>query len=527
MADNELEDEMGDETGSESSLSSWNGSPSLSPQFTTTPELDQRRRKRRRIEHSEHCPEQGMQIEPVPSSQDQEAEAEEGESSLCHQSNNDHESSSASLSSLTPPPLSQPTHPSQEEEEDGFCSSASTEPYSPIKARKNVRFDESRNTVFGYDRGSAIMLSQASNDDRPSCSFEDDDEDQEEILDYGFDQNDIGYEEDGTSDNVMSSPSSSLTLPSRWAWSSMVMAGGSCEPIPSDLEAAVSPGTTRMLQSDRDSTKDTGALQGGTVEESGYSSSQSSQFSQETFLNIASSLDRLWSPSRTPLSTISGLKRSASSLSSTTSSSPLASTSRAPSGPHKLPVLKRQSSMSVIDNAESSESSGHETPHQQSPALLRRQGSFNKEAAPEDAKAVSSQPSEKLQIQAEKDDMAMQEEPPVDSLSKQVDRVRLMSPPLTGERRVVRGMVRNREGLGRTFAHPYKRRAPVDEDPSTVATGTTGAATAASSSSVSSTPFMPPRLARAASFSVARQPNNKPPMLRREASTTALMDTLS
>ncbi|KAF9195173.1 hypothetical protein BGZ51_004600 [Haplosporangium sp. Z 767] len=96
-------------------------------------------------------------------------------------------------------------------------------------------------------------------------------------------------------------------------------------------------------------------------------------------------------------------------------------------------------------------------------------------------------------------------EPQLESLSQQVDQVQPMGPLRRGNG--TRGSIRNRQRV-RSSHHPYRRsetNRPVGSDPS-------------------SAPAMPPRLARAASFSVHYQ--RPPAVLRREASTTALMDTL-
>ncbi|KAG0261749.1 hypothetical protein BG011_000713 [Mortierella polycephala] len=96
-------------------------------------------------------------------------------------------------------------------------------------------------------------------------------------------------------------------------------------------------------------------------------------------------------------------------------------------------------------------------------------------------------------------------EPQLESLSQQVDQVQLMSPLRRDNG--ARGPIRNRQGVGSSH-HPYRR----------------SEITRPAGSGLSSAPAMPPRLARAASFSVHSQ--RPPAMLRREASTTALMDTL-
>ncbi|KAG0224503.1 hypothetical protein BGX31_007986 [Mortierella sp. GBA43] len=516
MADNELEDETGDEAGSESSQSSKNESPSLLPQ-PTMPKLDHHRKKRRRISHGLHEEQGNMHAEPVHSSQDV-ITGEISVSTLCYRAD-DLESSSSSLSSISL--LSPSLNPS---EQDGVQSSASTELYSPVLApKKTVRFDESRNIIFGYDRGSTIALSQTSA--KEACIKDDEDDEELEDMDYGSQLDDIGYGYgDGITDSVMSSPS-------RWIWSSANVSGASIEPIPSDLEATSTPcQPTLILHPDESGTNADIVSDGMVSEESNNSSFEFSQSSQlDTFMNIASSLDRMWSPSRA-----TSAKRSSSTLSSVTSPSPLASTSRSSFNPHRIPTLKRQSSMSVIENADSSESSGRDTPNEQSPQI-QCQGPSHKaadedteptvteEAAVTQAGVTGSSP-DMLESQARQEDINMQEEPPLDALLQQVDRVRLMSPPpkisASDERRVVRGVIRSRdrEGLGRSHAHPYRRRTPAAEGAS---------AATASTTSGSSGPFVPPRLARASSFSVARPTARAPPILRREASTTALMDTLS
>ncbi|KAF9960758.1 hypothetical protein BGZ65_011739 [Modicella reniformis] len=351
---------------------------------------------------------------------------------------------------------------------------SSTEPSSPVKARKSVRFDESKNTVFAYELGSAIVLSFTN--DEITCS--------ENTQDYE-DQNDTGYE-DEPSVNFMSPPP-------WWTWSSVATLDEASESTPSDPEATVDPDLS-------DIGVDTSSAE-TTIEEGSFSYSESSQSSQhETFKNIASSLDRLWPPSQSQASSgVPIAKRTKPVLPVVTSSSPLAVTS----SPHKVPVLRRQSSMSVIESVDASEISSLETPEHPS-ALARCRGSLIKECTTEN----NAMP----QNQVESEDISMLE-PPLDSLPQRVQ-VPLMSRPGTpavGEKRNVKGVIRSREreASGRTLAHPYKRRTQTAPIPS----------------SSSPSPFTP-RLARVSSFSVRRTPPT-PPMLRREASTTALMDTLS
>lgn len=436
-----------------------------------------------------------MQAEPEScSSSPPQNEVEQGPMSLlCH---HDHELGSCSQpSTLSSPPTSLPLDPSQQ---DDFLSSISTELYFPLKPKKTVSFDESKNIIFAYNARSAIVPPQVC--DEGARTEGSDDDEKQETIDYGVDLHDIGYK----------GGVSGRRRPSRFrrTWS-LGMPGGLFEPIPLDLVAAVSSHDqpTLMLRPDQ-----SGSRAEEISEEDSNSSFESNQANvQETWMSIASSMERSWASSRSQsYFSESEVKHSNSALPPMVSSPPLASTSRLSSGVHKAPTLKRQSSMSIIENGDSSESSGRETPPQP-PAQLRRQ-------VVEDAEAAVAPSSQVLQNQAEKEDTTTQD----DSLWQQVGRVRLMSPPPSrtpaagGERKVVRAFVRSREGPARTHSHPYKRRTPA-----------VGTDTAAASSSSSSAPFVPPRLARAASFSVARQPARGPPMLRREASTTALMDTMS
>ncbi|KAI8345919.1 hypothetical protein B0O80DRAFT_263414 [Mortierella sp. GBAus27b] len=217
-----LKTKTGDEAGSESSQSSKNESPSLLPQ-PTMPKLDHHRKKRRRISHGLHEEQGNMHAEPVHSSQD----VITGEI--------------IRVNALLPGRRSRVkfvlvvVHILAVSILESIRTRwrsiiGSTELYSPVLApKKTVRFDESRNIIFGYDRGSTIALSQTSA--KEACIKDDEDDEELEDMDYGSQLDDIGYGYgDGITDSVMSSPS-------RWIWSSANVSGASIEPIPSDLEA--------------------------------------------------------------------------------------------------------------------------------------------------------------------------------------------------------------------------------------------------------------------------------------------------
>ncbi|KAI1310000.1 hypothetical protein EDD11_003918 [Mortierella claussenii] len=360
---------------------------------------------------------------------------------------------------------------------------------------KTVRFDESKNAIFGYQRGSTIALSFSDDNlmaaTRDECNSEEDSD-----ADYSEpDQYDVqhGY-------TRMDSSRRSLVSAPWWTWAaSLVSPEVSDKPVLSDLQFTVP---------DTKTASSTAALSRENSEGVSQSSNQTSPRatpSQETFTNVASSLDRLWSPPRSQMSfkAISSSREPKASSSSPASPSSLLSSLSPTSCPlgssRKVPLLKRQSSMSLIHSAHPNEISLAHT-LSASGALAMSDSNLQRKFS--------------CQATMQDGDTAIGVVPPLDPLMEQVGRVCLMT---SNYRSGNRGSTdkNNAESRAERFQKFYGRSAVVTEQPSSPQI---------SSASGAPTAFTPPRMTRAASFAVPRQ--TPPPLLRREASTTALMDIM-
>ncbi|KAI8599699.1 hypothetical protein EDD21DRAFT_379150 [Dissophora ornata] len=464
MADNELESESENEGSSDSFTALSTRSPSLSPQLSL-PEFDQHRMKRRRADpNGRHTDESNMRqlhVEPLPV-QDQVVSG----SPHCHQNSRAEDTDNHYLSSPSSTPstslllsLSQHTDPS-----DSF---------SVLKPKKTVRFDETKNAVFGYQRGSTIALPNAEHDN--------------EETDY-----DEMWREDPSNTNRHSGHGHSLTPLSRW--SSMATSKMSGEPTLSDLEAAspIQIHKANQLGPAADEARSTREAESIMKECDPTSSDQTDQ--RLSCTNTASNLERLWSPPRAKKSFSDA---SAAKFMSNTSP-PSSSDTPGFTGPRMIPLLRRQHSMPLMDTLESREMFNLE----ESRPLNRRGSRIEETFAKSDLESVIAP--HVSQRQSGDQDIVMCEEP------QRADWAHLISPPkrLAGG---ARGPVRNRKVAGR-YQHPYRRPIMPVLDP----------VLPASTSSPPSA-FSPPKLVRSASFTVTRQ--KAPPLLRRKASTTALMDT--
>ncbi|KAF9173538.1 hypothetical protein BGX21_011509 [Mortierella sp. AD011] len=445
MADNELENSSEDDsaslsTSSTTSLpSSSQLAPPLPPSQLPTSESDQFLRKRRRVGRNHRH-------DTVTSENPQELDA-------------------AQL---------QVQHEQSPQSEPG--PSASKETARPTQ-KKTVRFDETKNSVFGYRQGSTITFSisesdvvEDSNDGSDDDDNGDDDDDDDDDDEYEVNQNEA---QSGPS------PRNFLSTSPWWAWSSFGASGASIRPTPSDLESVPQSQTsnvstppssfTMSLTPESSFQSQENLSQESSCQNSSQELSQEEQASRQgLFMDIASSLDRLWSPSP--------LRRSLSSVSSVSSSSHTGMTQDLSFMSFNTRLPSPKPGLEVIEPRDVSAST---------------------------SVAATASTSNDSQCPTDGEDTIMMEESILGSLSPPKFDIDLES------KKVPRKGHRSRDPM-----FPKSTSASPSLSPSH------------SSSSLTSKPsFKPPSLARAASFSANPSNRKAPPVkLRREASTTAVLD---
>ncbi|KAF9104340.1 hypothetical protein BGX27_010134 [Mortierella sp. AM989] len=515
MADNESgssseEEEEDDETSD--SLPWPSNSPTLPPSQPI-----KLHRKKRRIGRSGEC------TADVPDL----AIATEHSEEIGKQSHDFHQNQSDVQGPL-------PSQPHSQSESKSFNFNKVDE----TKQKKTVCFDETKNTVFDYQRGSSITLSFSENDTmEDSNSYNDSFYDDSDDGDDGDDDDEYGDVKNDSQHrfSFMNFSGGSLTSSPWWNWSSFTASGGSSYPALSDLEAPpplnqTSDTSTSLGSFSQNSNLSQEGLSQENLSQEGLS--QESQASRQgLFMNIASSLDRLWSPSR--------LRPSFSSMSSTSSSSstsvdhdasPMSFTSQHSSSSTamrgssslKIPMLKRQPSESGMGIGEQRDNSN--TISERSFGISQCQestaeGNEDTKSSNLNAGSLASMADNTMALVSEEpqnlldgEDTIMKE-PSQDLLLQQARRVQLSSPSKFD---VAMGSERKLQRESR-----YSRNHTA---PKSTPTSSSSPPLLTSQALTPKPKFSPPRLARATSFSVASPNQKAPPMLRREASTTAVLD---
>ncbi|KAF8924945.1 hypothetical protein BGZ47_003559, partial [Haplosporangium gracile] len=412
---------------------------------------------------------------------------------------------------------------------------------SSLSPPKSVQIDESKNVVFFYTFGStieaALSMSAVATGSHSSTGdiLDDDSEDSEEyipimdeetynrlstrdVLDWdlpylGY----AGYKDSMRSaknfrnTTVSSSPPSSSSSP-WWPLSSAAAAtsskssqSGSIENSKESLSlsSTLSPNSTSW-----------------TPEADGSLDSVLSDNRPNTFSNIASSLDTLWSPPmlRRTFSEVSSARRGPrSSLSVTSSSAGTEVTGEGKeSEVRRVPVLRRQASMPSLEREMSEENPFLEQPPTWSPASSQPQESAPKIVTVTETKKlidVVLTPTVRESIAAagsDSNEVVMMEVEPEVSTHTLLAPVTPMTPAV-GSTKSSRGVIRRRDT--RQLHHPYRRRAP-------------STTTSQDGSVEDSLLRLPAQFGRSASFAGTTSTPPAQAALRREASTTAYMDIL-
>ncbi|KAF9918329.1 hypothetical protein BX616_009344 [Lobosporangium transversale] len=417
----------------------------------------------------------------------------------------------------TQPSVSPPqTQFQQQSPKPSFSENKESPVTSPLK--KTVRFDDSKNSIFGYEHGSTIISSKENNA-LEYCSdsdYTEDERDEDLEVDQYNPQHHMHHGKACVGpDDQYPNP------PPWWSWSSLLIVPGlSSQPTQANIDASShsAQGTRRTAGSNTSPSTST-ATNENALNLSQTSQSDNFNSNHNTFLNIASSLDRLWSSAQartahTPALTAPSCSEPLGSLASSPSPEPLFDqTIFSTTNPPKVPLLKHQLSAPAVGSASTSAAATIESPKSiVKPPLLWRQGSqitllddMNEQDAEREITDIvgSTALSKRLDSsfldyqtnECDDTDIVMGEVLPMDSLEQQVSQVRPKSPQ---KRAFSRERARSHGGMGRA---PQK------------------------SESGSIEPFVPPRMVRAASFSIQCQTVR--PILRREASTTALLDSLT
>ncbi|KAF9103637.1 hypothetical protein BGX29_003111 [Mortierella sp. GBA35] len=408
--------------------------------------------------------------------------------------------SSSLSSSQSPSPGSSPTHRRKRSKID-----SPSQPPSALLSRRNksssspkaVQIDESKNIVFSYQAGSTIVsLKSLASGGLPKNGTEV----------YGDDEHKMGLvhkNEKNTARSTFdttastSSPPSSSSSPSSspwWSWSSAMSSSQSSQSASLDK---ISPSS----------------IQSWTPEAPGSLDSTASDNGPNTFMNIASSLDRLWSPPmlRRTFSEVSSARRG-----SRTSASTAAGTNE--SGLPRVPMLRRQASMPSLEREMSDDNPFIDQPawnpssSQEQPLQAKAAEASQNKLTSGSVDATPTLPAQEPAntVSNECQEVVMMEAPPMVQIDgPQTSGFTSTTTTTTGSHKNSRGVIRRRDN--RQQHHPYRRRAP------------TSTSTSASQSSHGFA--LPAQLRRAASFSGS---TNTPaqPVLRREMSTTAYMDIM-
>ncbi|KAG9061381.1 hypothetical protein KI688_007359 [Linnemannia hyalina] len=362
---------------------------------------------------------------------------------------------------------------------------------SSLSPPKSVQIDESKNIVFSYRSSSSIekdYIPIMDEDTYSRLSSRDIVDWNLPYVGYADYKNRILSQKSFSNTAVSSSPPSSTSSP--WYQSASVENNKG-----SSSSSTLSPSSSSW-----------------TPEAGGSLDSVLSDNGPNTLANIASSLDTLWSPPmlRRTFSEVSSARRGPrSSLSVTGSSAGAAGTSEGKeSRVRRVPVLRRQASMPLLEYEMSEESSFLEQPPVWSPSLSQPQESVAKE--PMDDTATLAFQESATTAQSESNEAAMMEvepEVPADTLTTPGT----PTTPAFGSTRGSRGVIRRHDT--RQLHHPYRRRVP--------------STTASQDGSVDeSILHLPAQFRRSASFSGTTSTPQAQPALRREASTTAYMDIL-
>ncbi|KAG0376787.1 hypothetical protein BGX24_007203 [Mortierella sp. AD032] len=383
---------------------------------------------------------------------------------------------------------------------------------SPSSPFKSVQIDESKNMIFSYQSGSTIgaLLPLAAG----GISSQDQSEhEQDEGYEDPVHKNDKTFSKNSF-DAAGSSPVSSSSP--WWSWSSAATSS------PSSSQSGSLSNKNKELSSLSPplswTPEASGGGDGGSLDSTLSNSGNGSH--NNTFMNIASSLDRLWSPpllrrtysevSSSSRSGSSGINRRGSKMSSG------ASSGRDGESLPRIPMLRRQASMPSMER-EMSEETPFMEPPTWSPAPSQSQESGKKSPEVVVSSSGSSSPTSQESTPAAENgcqEVVMTDvEPEPES---QVSALQTPSTPVTptlattaATTKSSRGVIRRRDT--RHSHHPYRR-------PS--------ALSAADASQDASLLALPAQFRRAASFNGTTSTPVALPVLRREASTTAYMDTL-
>ncbi|KAG0306149.1 hypothetical protein BGZ97_000852 [Linnemannia gamsii] len=253
-----------------------------------------------------------------------------------------------------------------------------------------------------------------------------------------------------------------------------------------------------------------------TPEAGGSLDSVLSDSGPNAFANIASSLDTLWSPPmlRRTISEVSSARRrlrpSLSTFSGPAKAAGVGESSE--TGVWKAPMLRRQASMPSLEREISEESPFLEQPPVRRPASSQPQESSPTMAAATGVKdPILSVLESTASIQNECQEVVMTEvesETSADPPSATIASTTIVS----GSFKSSRGVIRRRDT--RQLHHPYRRRA-------------SASTTLSQDGSIDETLLrLPTQFRRSASFAGTTNTPPAQPALRREASTTAYMDTL-
>ncbi|KAG0264854.1 hypothetical protein BGZ95_003516 [Linnemannia exigua] len=381
---------------------------------------------------------------------------------------------------------------------------------TPSSPSKSVQIDESKNMVFSYQSGSTISallpLADGSfpSQDRSEYDQDDDLDDPVHKNDGAFAKNSF----DATGSSSMSSP--------WWAWSSAATSSpnssqsGSLDNKNKELSGSSPPLSWTPEAS--------GGVGGGSLDSTLRDSGNGSN--NNTFMNIASSLDRLWSPPllRRTISEVSSSSGSGSSRVNRRGSrmSSGVSGGREAGGLPRIPILRRQASMPSLER-EMSEENPFMEPPTWSPTPSQSQESGTKSPELTVNNSGSSSPVSQGSTPAAESDsheVVMTEiEPEPESQVNAFQTPSSSLTPTTTTNTVTtkssRGVIRRRDT--RQLHHPYRRPTP----PST-----------SDASQDASLLALPAQFRRAASFNGTTSTPVAHPVLRREASTTAYMDIL-
>ncbi|OAQ28867.1 hypothetical protein K457DRAFT_155987 [Linnemannia elongata AG-77] len=456
--------------------------------------------------------------------------------------------SSSSLSSVpssqsSPSPESSPRrrkrskldHPSSSMPPSALWSSHRRK--SSISPPKSVLIDESKNMVFSYRSGSTIetFLPTSTTNNRLSTR-DDPDRDTEDSEDYNlmmdeetynrFSTRDVldwdlpylgyeGYKKEFLSQKNFTNTTASSSVPSStssswWSLSSATAATPPSSNHPGSVEDSTKPSSSSNLSPSPSS---------WTPEAGGSLDSVLSDNGPNTFANIASSLDTLWSPPmlRRTFSEVSSARRGPrSSLSVTSSPAGAAGTGEGKeSVTRRVPVLRRQASMPSLEREMSEESPFLEQPPVWSPAFSQPQESIAKIVATHEVKepmeataTLAVQESTSTADSVSKEVVMMEVEPEVSADTLTAPGT--ATTPASGSTKGSRGAIRRRDT--RQLHHPYRRRVP--------------STTSQDGSVDDSILRLPAQFRRSASFSGTTSTPPAQPVLRREASTTAYMDIL-